>query len=116
IPKSGGNNFNGTAFFSTAGEWSQGSNLDDYLRSVGIAEPPGLIKNYDTNLAVGGPINHDRLWVFNNVRTYGTHEDMPGLYAHANAGDAAKWNYLKDPGLKARSVGAKKIEAIRLTG
>jgi len=45
IPKTGGNTFNGTAFFSTAGEWSQGSNLDDDLRRVGITEPPGLIKN-----------------------------------------------------------------------
>ena len=36
IPKTGGNNFNGTAFFSTAGKWSQGSNLDDELRSAGL--------------------------------------------------------------------------------
>ena len=45
IPKTGGNTFSGTAFGSTAGKWSQGSNLDDELRSVGITEPPGLIKN-----------------------------------------------------------------------
>ena len=116
IPKTGGNTFSGTAFASTAGKWSQGSNLDDHLRSVGITEPPGLIKNYDTNLAVGGPVKRDRLWFFNNLRTYGTHQDIPGLYANANAGDAAKWNYLKDPNVKARSAGDKKIEAIRLTG
>src|SRR5688572_8326864 len=116
IPKTGGNTFNGTAFFSTAGEWSQGSNLDDDLRRVGITEPPGLIKNYDTNLAIGGPIKRDRLWFFNNLRTYGTHQDIPGLYANANALDGSKWTYLKDPNVKARSAGAKKIEAVRLTG
>ena len=49
IPKTGGNTFSGTAFFSTAGEWSQGSNLDDELRSFGITEPPALIKNWDTS-------------------------------------------------------------------
>ena len=81
IPKSGGNNFSGTAFFSTAGEWSQGSNLDDDLRSVGITEPPGLIKNWDTNLAIGGPIKRDRLWFFNNLRSYGTHQTIPGSVA-----------------------------------
>ncbi len=116
IPKSGGNDFNGTAFLSTAGEWSQGSNLDDELRRAGITEPPGLIKNYDTNLAVGGPIKRDRLWFFNNLRTYGTQQDVPGVYANANALDPTKWNYVKDPNVQARSAGSKKIEAIRLTG
>jgi hypothetical protein len=115
IPKSGGNTFSGTAFGSTAGKWSQASNLDDRLRSVGITEPPGLIKNYDTNLALGGPVVHDRLWFFNNVRTYGSQQDIPGIYANANVGDATKWNYLKDPSVKARSAADKKIEAIRLT-
>jgi hypothetical protein len=115
IPKSGGNNFNGTAFFSTAGEWSQGSNLDDYLRSVGITEPPGLIKNWDTNLAVGGPIKRDRLWFFNNLRSYGTHQTIPGLSPNANALDPSKWNYVRDTNTQARSAGDKKIEAFRLT-
>ncbi len=116
IPKTGGNTFSGTAFASTAGKWSQGSNLDDELRRVGITEPPGLIKNWDTNLALGGPIKRDRLWFFNNLRTYGTHQDIPGLYANANALDASRWDYVKDQNVKARSAGAKKIEAIRLTG
>jgi len=116
IPKTGGNNFSGTAFASTAGTWSQASNLDDWLRSAGITEPPGLIKNWDSNLALGGPIKRDRLWFFNNVRTYGTHADIPGLYGNLNVGDASKWNYVKDPNVKARSAGDKMIEAIRLTG
>ena len=116
IPKSGGNNFNGTAFFSNAGEWSQGSNLDDDLRRVGITEPPGLIKNWDTNLAVGGPIKRDRLWFFNNLRSYGTHQTIPGLSPNANALDPTTWNYVRDTNTQARSAGDKKIEAIRLTG
>ncbi|MEP7308004.1 MAG: carboxypeptidase regulatory-like domain-containing protein [Acidobacteriota bacterium] len=116
IPKTGGNTFSGTAFASTAGKWSQGSNLDDRLRSVGITEPPGLIKNYDTNLSLGGPIKRDRLWFFNNLRTYGSAQDIPGVYANANAFDPAKWSYVKDLNVKARSVANKNIESIRLTG
>jgi hypothetical protein len=115
VPKTGGNTFSGTAFASTAGKWSQGSNLDDDLRRAGITEPPGLIKNWDTNLAVGGPIKRDRLWFFNNLRTYGSHQDIPGVYANANALDPTKWTYVKDPNVKARSAAVKKIEAIRLT-
>ena len=116
IPKTGGNTFSGTAFGSTAGKWSQGSNLDDELRAAGITEPPGLIKNWDTNFAIGGPIKRDRLWFFNNLRSYGTYQDIPGLYANANALNPSRWDYAKDPNVKARSSGAKKIEAFRLTG
>src|SRR4051812_1230575 len=47
VPKTGGNKLAGTGFASTAGKWSQGSNLDDTLRSYGITEVPGLIKNWD---------------------------------------------------------------------
>src|SRR5438093_5373529 len=89
IPKTGGNIFSGSAFGSTAGKWSQGSNLDDRLRRVGITEPPGLIKNWDTSLAIGGPLKRDRLWFFNNLRSYGTHQDIPGLYANANVLDTS---------------------------
>ena len=116
IPKTGGNTYSGQAFGSTAGKWSQGNNLDDELRKANITEPPGLIKNWDTNVSIGGPIKRDRLWFFNNLRTYGTHQDIPGLYANKNALDASRWDYAKDPAVKARSAGAKKIEAIRLTG
>jgi len=115
IPKTGGNSYSGSAFFSNAGKWSQSSNLDDDLRKAGITEPPGLIKNWDTNFAMGGPIKRDRLWFFNNLRSYGSYQDIPGLYANANVGNPARWDYLKDPAVKARSAGAKKIEAIRLT-
>ncbi len=116
IPKTGGNAFHGTGFFSTAGKWSQGNNLDDRLKSYGIAEVPGLINNWDDNFAFGGPIKKDKLWFFNNLRTYGTAQDIPGLYGNLNAGDPTTWTYVKDPSLKARSENSKNIEAIRLTG
>ncbi|HET7155077.1 MAG TPA: carboxypeptidase-like regulatory domain-containing protein, partial [Hyphomicrobiaceae bacterium] len=64
VPKTGGNTFSGTIFGSTAGQWSQGDNLDDGLRAFGITELPAIIKNWDTSLAMGGPIKRDRLWFF----------------------------------------------------
>src|SRR5689334_18497250 len=87
IPKTGGNTFSGTAFVSDAGKWSQGNNLDDSLRAFGITDVPGLIKNWDTNLALGGPIVKDRLWFYNNVRSYGNHQEIPGLFGNLNAGN-----------------------------
>ena len=116
VPKTGGNEFSGTGFLSTAGKWSQGNNLNDTLRSYGLTDVPALIKNWDTNLALGGPIVKDRLWFFNNIRSYGNHQDIPGLFGNKNAGDPTKWTYLRDDSLKARSAAAKMIEAIRLTG
>jgi hypothetical protein len=115
IPKTGGNAFHGTAFASTAGKWSQGSNLDDQLKAAGITAPPGLIKSWDTSFAAGGPIKKDRLWFYNNLRSYGTYQDIPGVYANANAGNASTYAYAKDPGVTARSAGSKGIESIRVT-
>ena len=116
VPKTGGNRFSGTGFLSTAGKWSQGNNLDDTLRSYGITEVPGLIKNWDTNFALGGPIKRDKLWFFNNVRSYGQHNDIPLLYGNLNAGKANSWSYVPDPAVKSRSATDKMIDAIRLTG
>src|SRR4029450_2141733 len=90
IPKTGGNKYSGSAFASNVGAGARGGNHGDALRRGGIAEPPGLIKNCDTNLAIGGPIKRDRLWFFNNLRSYGTQQDVPGVYANANGLDASK--------------------------
>jgi len=116
IPKTGGNSFSGTDFLCLAGKWSQGNNLDDELIGFGLTQVPGLIKYWDTNFALGGPIIKDRLWFYNNVRSYGNHQEIPGLFGNKNAGDQTKWFYDRDDGLTARGAAAKMIEAIRLTG
>ena len=115
VPKTGGNKFSGTGFLSLAGKWSQGDNINDQLKSFGLTNPPDLIKNWDTNFALGGPILKDRIWFFNNVRSYGNHQDIPGLFANKNAGDQSKWIYERDESVSGRAAAAKMIEAIRLT-
>ena len=116
VPKTGGNKLAGTGFASTAGKWSQGSNLDDTLRSYGITEVPGLIKNWDLSGSVGGPVKKDRLWFYGTVRNYGQHNDIPLLYANKNAGVASAWNYVPDTSVKARGASNKQIEELRFTG
>jgi hypothetical protein len=115
VPKTGGNSFSGTYFGSYAGDWAQGDNLDDELRAFGINEVPAIIKNWDTSFALGGPIVRDRLWFYGNVRTFGAHTDLAGLYGNAVAGDPSRWDYVEDRGLKSRSAEDKKIGGIRLT-
>ncbi|HXH25345.1 MAG TPA: carboxypeptidase regulatory-like domain-containing protein, partial [Vicinamibacterales bacterium] len=115
IPKTGGNTFSGTYFGSFAGEWAQSSNVDDRLRSLGFADLPALIKNWDTNFALGGPIVRDRIWFFSNARTVGTHQDVPNLYANRNAGDPNAWTWESDERVKVRNANAKRIGSTRLT-
>jgi hypothetical protein len=115
IPKTGGNTFSGTAFMSLAGKWSQGDNIDDRLRGFGLTTPPDLIRNWDANFAIGGPIIKDRLWFFNNLRSYGNQQAVPGLFANRNAGDPTRWTYARDESIAGRGAAAKMIEAIRLT-
>ncbi|HEU4692660.1 MAG TPA: carboxypeptidase regulatory-like domain-containing protein, partial [Vicinamibacterales bacterium] len=115
IPKTGGNSFSGQGFFSTAGEWSQGNNIDDRLRSIGLSQAAALYKNWDVQASLGGPIMRDKLWFFGNYRDFGSHDDILGMYGNLNAGNANAWNYLPDQNLKARNAVSRTVTAIRLT-
>ncbi len=50
VPKTGGNTFSGTYFGSFAGEWAQGSNIDDELRSFGFTDPAGADQELGSEL------------------------------------------------------------------
>ena len=115
IPRTGGNDFSGSAFFSTAGSWSQGENLDAELESFGITEPADLVKAWDVNGAFGGPIKRDRLWFFGNVRNYGQHVEVPGVFANGNAGTDS-FVYSPNQSIRARTATAQAIYSLRLTG
>ena len=115
IPKTGGNSFSGQGFFSTAGEWSQGNNIDDRLRSIGLSQPAALYKNWDVQASLGGPFLRDKLWFFANYRDFGSHDDILGMYANLNAGNPNAWTYLPNQDIKARNAVSRTVTAIRLT-
>ena len=54
VPKSGGNTFSGSAFLSTAGDYSSGDNLTDDLRALNpnLRQAPGILSAYDWNGSV----------------------------------------------------------------
>jgi len=116
VPKTGGNTFSGTFFSSLAGEWSQGNNVDDTLKSYGIPDPTKIIKNWDTSFAMGGPIKRDRIWFYGVTRTIGEYTDIAGRFGNLNAGDATKWNYIADPSIKSRSANSRYSYMGRVTG
>ena len=103
IPKTGGNNFSGNYFGSWAGKFGQASNIDDELRALGFADAPALLKNWDSNFSLGGPIKRDRLWFFVNTRTTGNYAETQNQYANKNVGNASAWTWAKDDGVRVRN-------------
>jgi hypothetical protein len=116
VPKSGGNAFHGSAFYSTAGDWSTSNNLDDHIRSFGITQPPTLRKNWDGSGSLGGPILKDRLWFFGTVRNWGNAVVRDGIFANRYAGDPSHWDYAVDKSIESREADGRHIYSIRLTG
>ncbi len=115
VPKSGGNTFKGSVFYSGAGTWSTGNNLNPTLISYGLTQPAGVISAWDLSGSGGGPIKKDRLWFFLNLRKYSSLNPVPGAFGNLNAGDATKWLYVKNPNVETRGADSRSIESIRLT-
>jgi hypothetical protein len=115
VPRAGGNQFRGTAFYNNAGEWSRGNNLNDELRAVGIDEVPGIIAAYDASLSYGGPIKRDRLWFYGSARKLNTQTAVEGIVANANAGNLARWDWVRDDSLPARQTQGRSMFIGRAT-
>jgi hypothetical protein len=115
VPRSGGNRFAGSAFYSGAGDWSRSNNVDDELRAIGILEPPAIVNAFDANGSLGGPILRDRLWFFGSVRRFGQATIVSGAYANANAGNAARWDYVPDRSVVTRNASRYDAFSGRLT-
>jgi len=116
VPKSGGNEFRGAAFYSTSGDWATSNNVDDQLRAYGITQPPTLRTNWDSSFSIGGPIKRDRLWFFANVRAWANASVVDGIFANAYAGDVSHWDYAANRAIESRVAESRKIAALRLTG
>jgi hypothetical protein len=115
VPRAGGNSFRGTVFYNNAGDWSRGNNLNDELRAVGIDETPGIIKAYDASLSYGGPIKRDRVWFYGSARKLNTETAVEGIVANANAGNLARWDWVRDDSLPARQTQGREMYIGRAT-
>lgn len=115
IPRSGGNTFAGSAFYSGTNHRLQSDNIDEPLRRVGITQPPAIRANWDGSGSGGGPIRRDALWFFANARSYGLSQVVEGAAPNRNAGDPTKWLYEPDRGVEVRRVDSRLDLSIRLT-
>ena len=89
--------------------------VDDELRALGFADAPALLKNWDANFSLGGPIKRDRIWFFANTRTTGNYGDTQNQYANKNAGNASAWTWARDESVRVRNDTSRWVNAIRLT-
>jgi hypothetical protein len=115
IPRSGGNSFNGSAFYSGTGNGLRSDNIDDYLQSIGLTRPPALLRQYDVSGSLGGPILRDRLWFFGSARDFGSATFVEGLFANRNAGNPSTWAYEQDRSVEGRSANRRDIFQVKLT-
>jgi hypothetical protein len=118
IPRSGGNRYSGSAFWSGAGDWSRSENIDDELRSYGITRGPALKNSWDVSGSLGGPIKRDRLWFFGTIRNFGSGRVIeagasPNLYA----GDPTRWDYAPDTAItEILNLQSREVYSGRVTG
>jgi hypothetical protein len=68
VLKSGGNELKGDVYFDYENESLQGDNITDELRRKGLSVGTRILKYYDPNVSVGGPIKRDKLWYFGSYR------------------------------------------------
>jgi hypothetical protein len=115
VPRAGGNQFRGSAFYNNAGDWSRSDNITDELRAVGITETPGIINAYDSSISYGGPVKRDRVWFYGSARKLNTQTAVEGVVANANAGNLARWDWVRDASLPARQTQGRQMFIGRAT-
>ena len=61
-------------------------NVTDALRARGLEKTVKLIRAYDVNFALGGPIKQDRIWFFTAVRNMSTKNESIGVFFNTTQG------------------------------
>lgn len=79
IPKSGGNDFKGSAYLTGTGKKFAGNNINDELRAIGFGVPPLPIKMYDYNVDTGGRLKRDRIWFYGSWRDWNYTDTIVGF-------------------------------------
>jgi hypothetical protein len=123
VPKTGGNTLKGSAYGAYVGSGMVSSNYTQALKDAGLASPLSILKLWDANAGVGGPIKKDRMWFFINYRDEGSWQTIPGIFSNGNwanitspiSNAAAPWTVNFDTSRPSRNAGSWQIMSGRLT-
>jgi len=123
VPKTGGNSIKGSAYGAYVGSGMVSSNYSTALQNAGLSSPLSILKLWDADAGVGGPIKKDRVWFFINYRDEGSWQTIPGIFANqpwesittpiSNAN--APWNVAFDRNIPARNANSWQIASGRLS-
>jgi hypothetical protein len=115
VPKQGGNQFKGTGFVNGANDSFGSSNVNSQLSVLGVRQGNTVLKIWDLDGVIGGPIKADRLWFFGGGRYQGRRNLVAGMFNNVNAGDPAQWTYVANVREQAQDDGTWKSKHLRLT-
>jgi hypothetical protein len=115
VPRTGGNSLSGSFFGTGANGSMQGDNTKALVDSGALRAPNELIKIWDLNGAIGGPLKKDRAWFFVTSRYHGQQQYITNMWFNRNAGNPAAWTYDADLSRRAIDDGTWKNTSLRLT-
>jgi hypothetical protein len=96
VPKSGGNVVHGSFFASASGPSLQSSNLNQALKTQGVAAATPFDHLYDVSVSLGGPVVRERAWYFLDAHRGGSSKESTTVYYNLNAADPGQWLYAPD--------------------
>ncbi len=114
IPRDGGNTFTNSTFFTFSNGAMQGNNYTDALQKAGLSAPNEVDRNWDLNLALGGPFARDKVWFWYSSRFQGA-ESFVSVFENRNAYNPDA--YLYDPDTSRRGELKSRVQqnSLRLT-
>ena len=74
------NKFSGNFFANGTWRALESNNLDSALEARGLTQEAKLVKLWDVNPTVGGPIKTDKLWFYYGYRNWGNSNGVPGNF------------------------------------
>jgi hypothetical protein len=88
VPREGSNRWSGFIYTSGTGKSWESNNFDKDLETRGLREDTisKVLRLYDVNVGVGGPIIRDRLWFFDSSRFSGSKNQWAGSNWNATQG------------------------------
>ena len=112
IPREGGNQFTGMFDARYSNDSLQADNLDQELRDQGVLFSNEMLKLYNVDGTVGGPIAEDKVWFLAATRGARNKNTIPNVFFNNNIGPGFS-EYVADEGRRAyrtewiRSVGGR---------